>query len=182
MLQPSKTLQFSKSIGLSWSGADAGGSALKDFTVEVRTAPAAGTFGSFSPVAGLTHTASTSSTFTAAAGFTYCFRATSRDNALNTSAPSAEKCAELPVDDAAMTATGTWTRRSVSSAYFKTLSTSTQHGATLKVAGVHARRIGIVYRTCSGCGTVSVKFGSTVLGSVFVSSSRSRVVAARVPY
>jgi hypothetical protein len=65
-----------------------------------------------------------------------------------------------------MTATGTWTRKSVASAYVKTLSTSTQHGAVLKVAGVHARRVGIVYRTCTGCGRVSVKFGSTVLGTV----------------
>jgi hypothetical protein len=36
----------------------------------------------------------------------------------------------------------------------------------LKFAGVRARRVGIVYRTCTGCGQVTVKFGSTALGSV----------------
>jgi hypothetical protein len=166
MLQPSKTLQFTKSISLSWSGADTGGSGLKDYTIEMKRAPAAGTFGSFSPIASLTRTTSTSSTFTGAAGFTYCFRATSRDKALNTSAPSGSKCTELPFDDRPMAASGTWTRKNVATAYFGTLSTSTQHNATLKLTSVHARRIGIVYRTCTGCGRIAVSFGPTLLGSV----------------
>jgi hypothetical protein len=166
MLKPSKTLQFAKSIPLAWSGSDTGGSGLMNFTIKMKKAPAAGTFGSFSPIASLTATTKTSAMFRAAAGFTYCFRARARDHAGNTSSPGASKCTELPFDDRPMSASGTWTRKNVAAAYFGTMSNSTQHGAALRLANVHARRIGIVYRTCTGCGRIAVWFGPTPLGSI----------------
>ena len=160
---------------MQWSGTDSGGSGLDDFTIKVKKAAATGTFGAFANVTGLVHTSLTSKTVSFPAGFTYCFAAQSRDNAGNLSNLSATKCTELPVDDKAMpVGSGTWSRKTgLSGPYARTLSTSTQHNATLKLNNVKARRVGIAYRTCTGCGQVEVLFGSTNLGFVDLTPSAS---------
>ena len=163
MTLPSKTLQFVKPISLGWSGTDAG-SGIKDFTVQMQKANFNGGFGSFSNIAALTHVTGNTGTFNGAFGFAYCFRVQSRDNALNTSAFSAKKCTQVPVDDPQMAAAGTWQRKTGQPTPSKTLSVSSAHNATLKLQNVKAKQIGIIYRTCSGCGEVQVLFGTTSLG------------------
>ena len=71
MIEPSKTLQFSKSFQLSWAGSDnLGGSGIKDYTVKVSKAPAKGTFSPYAPITALTNTTSTSVTLKRATGYT----------------------------------------------------------------------------------------------------------------
>lgn len=95
-----------------------------------------------------------------------CFRVRSWDNANNASGWSPGRCTQVPVDDRQMMPAGGWTRPSVSGALGGSMSTTTAHNATLKLTNVRARQVGILFRTCPGCGAVGVWFGSTYLGWV----------------
>jgi photosystem II stability/assembly factor-like uncharacterized protein len=176
MTKPSKAFQTTSTIKLAWTGSDTGGSGLANFDVQVRKAPFDGGFGSPTFVSGLHPTTGTTGTFTGAkAGFTYCFSVRARDNAGNVSSFSNEKCTALPVDDATLTASPGWTRQTgQSGAYKGTISRSTQQNATLTLAGVQAKQVGILATTCPTCGSVRVTFGGTTFGTVSLVSSTTK--------
>jgi photosystem II stability/assembly factor-like uncharacterized protein len=164
MTSPAKTVTFSKLINLQWTGSDnAGGSGVKDYTVEVSKAPAKGTFGSYKPIPALTNTTSTSTMFAGATGNTYCFKVKAEDNAVppNVSALSKAKCTEIPVDDRALKVLkGPWSRAKDTHAYAGTLTETGSKGATLEIAKVHAKQIGILWKDCGGCGSFQVIIGT----------------------
>jgi hypothetical protein len=166
MVNPSKTLQFGKSIGLSWAGSDnLGGSGIKDYTVEVSKAPAKGTFTPYAPITALTDVTSNSATFKGATGYTYCFKVMARDNATpspNVSSLSAAKCTEIPVDDRALKVVrGPWSRAKDAHAYVGTLTKTHSKGATLTIAKVHAKQIGVMWKSCGVCGSFQLIVGTT---------------------
>lgn len=172
MTAPHHNLQFERRISLAWSATDAG-TGVKDFTVQVAKAPFDGGMGHFKTVPGLADTTATSGHLKGAYGTTYCFRVQARDNALNTSAFSKKKCVELPVDDPTATASQGWSRKTGQPTPSHTLSVTSKHGATLTLKNVHARRVGVAFRTCHGCGKVALVFDGKKLTTVSLDQKSS---------
>ena len=86
----------------------------------------------------------------------------------------------IPINDRSLARTGSWTSPSSSAYYLGTASKSSSAGATLKLAGADYRRLSLVATTCSGCGTVKVYLGATLLKTVSLaaSSTHHKVVIA----
>jgi Tol biopolymer transport system component len=155
-----------------WGGATDSASGVKSYDTYVRSAHYNGPFGS----GALFETTSGPGTdgFSAQPGNSYCFHVTIIDNAGNGSAPSAERCTSLPVDDAALAGSG-WTRATHRNGYYRgTRSRSSTKGATLSLAGVRAKRISLVATKCPGCGKVKVLQGGRALKTVRLVSRRVR--------
>jgi hypothetical protein len=187
MNNPSQSVQFRKSVGLSWAGSDnVGGSGIKDYTVEVSKAPAKGTFGPYAPITALTNTPLTTATFKGATGYTYCFKVKARDNATpfpNVSPLSAANCTEIPVDDRALKVLkGPWTRNKDAHSYVGTLTETHSKGATLTIAKVHARQIGIMWKTCGGCGAFQLIIGTTKFAPINTKGAVHYYFAAAKPF
>ncbi len=174
MTKPTRNLQLGRKIALAWSGTDSG-TGVKDYTVQMAKAPYQGTLGAYAGLPAVTATTRTSAQVTEAYGATYCFRVSARDKALNVSSYSAARCVSLPVDDRAAKASAGWSRKKGPTPS-KTLSVSTEKGATLTLAKVAARRLGVVVQTCRGCGRVKVSFGTSSLGTVNLAGKHSRTV------
>lgn len=160
---------FQKTLKLpvSWTASDVG-TGVATYSVRYRRAKYSGAFGSFT--LWKDGTRATSTTFTGAAGYAYCFSAAARDHVGNLSAWGTERCTAFPVNDRSLSASG-WTRASGSGYYLSTYSQRTTKGATMKLTGVRFKRLILVATTCSGCGSVQVKQGSTVLKAISLSAS-----------
>jgi hypothetical protein len=160
MTLPVAPVNGSKAISIAWSGDDGGGTGVMNYDVRVRKAKyTTSTFGSFTNIAALQATTSTSATFTGAPGFTYCFSVRARDNASNLGTYSGDACIEVPVDDRGLIHSTGWTQATDNAAYLKTISTSSTHNKTLTLANVHAKQIGIIVTQCPTCGKVTFTFG-----------------------
>ena len=74
----------------------------------------------------------------------------------------------VPVDDKAMTHSTGWTQKTgVSGDYLGTISISSTKGKTLTLGSVHAKQLGVLVTTCSGCGKISFTFaGKTWLANL----------------
>jgi hypothetical protein len=161
---------------INWNAADNVG--VKSYDVRYRAAPYnASTYGAY--VTFKSATTATSGVFTGVAGRTYCFSVRARDAYSNLGVWGTPFCVGFPVDERTMTAAGTWTKVSSSSYYLSTGMTSTSAGATLKLP-VAYRRLYLVATKCSGCGSVKVYRGSTLLQTVNLASSSS-VFKAVIP-
>jgi len=162
MNQPSLAYNAAKPIAIAWSGNDTGGSGLKNFDVRVHKAKYnTQTFGTFTNIAGLQATTSTSSTFTGTPGFTYCFSVRARDNALNVGSYSAQKCTMVPVDDKAFTHSTGWTQLTGQAGdYLGTISKSSTHGKTMTLGSVHAKQLAVLAIGCPGCGAITFNFAN----------------------
>jgi hypothetical protein len=77
----------------------------------------------------------------------------------------------IPVNDRALARAGSWTNSSSSGYFLGDASRSTDSGATLKLAGADYKRLSLVATTCSGCGTVKVYLGTTLLKTVSLAAS-----------
>jgi subtilisin family serine protease len=96
-------------------------------------------------------------TVPAAAGFTHCFRAASREGGTgNESNFTSRKCTAVPVDDKTAKHSSGWRQRSGTGYYLKTYSQSTKRGATLTLPKVVAHQVALVATKCRGCGTVGL--------------------------
>ena len=113
-------------------------------------------------------------------GDTKCFAAQAVDRAGNQSGYPASACTAMPVDDAALAATGSWHRVNGAADWKRTYTATTQHDATLTLAGVHLDRVGIVAVTCPACGQVALLVGATQIGTIDLHSTaiRHQVVLA----
>jgi Cohesin domain len=155
-------------LALSWSGTP-GGAAIASYDVRYRRAKWNGTFGV--QTAWQSATTATSATLSASTGYTYCVSARARDTDGKLSAWTKETCSAIPLDDRALTRTGSWTA-GTGTAYFRsTYLRSTSSTAKLTRTGVRVRRLAIVATTCPTCGTVKVYLGSTLLKSVSLYSA-----------
>jgi len=152
-----------------WTATDNTG--VQSYDVRYRSAPYnSSSYGSYSTFKSAT--TATTARFNGTAGRTYCFSVRARDAAGNVGLWGTQSCVAFPVDERTMTAAGTWSKLSSSLYYDSTAMSSTIAGATLKLS-VAYRRLYVIETTCSGCGTVSVYRGSTLLKSVSLNSSSS---------
>jgi hypothetical protein len=113
-----------------------------------------GSFGS--PVTWKSATTATSGTFPAATGSSYCFSVRARDADGGVSQWSGEACTAIPVDDRALTRSGTWAAGTGTAFYRGTWLRSYARGAKLTLSGAKGRRVALVASTCPTCGSVRV--------------------------
>lgn len=114
-------------------------------------------------------TTATTFTFKPAPGSRYCFSVRATDRANNTSAWSAPACTYVPYDDRVLTRSG-FTAVTGSPYYLGTASTSKTYGATLKTS-LTALPLYLVATTCSTCGKVEIRKGTTLLATVSLNSA-----------
>ncbi len=162
-ITPLATYRTTTTVSVAW-GATPGSAPVTTFDVRYRVAPWNGTYGSW--ITGLAGTTTTLGTLAASPGNTYCFVVIAHASDGGTSAPTAETCTVVPLDDRSLTRSGSWSL-GTGTAYFKsTFARSSTSGAKLTRTGVVAKRIAIVATTCSTCGKVRVYWGSTLLKTV----------------
>ena len=162
----------SNSVALSWSGSTTG-APIKSYDVRYRRAAWNGTFAA--PVVWRSATTTTSGAFPAFSGSTYCFSVRSRDAVGTVSAYTSETCTAIPLDDRSFARTGTWYLGSHSAYFRSTFSRSTTLNAKLTRTGVVAKSIALLVTKCATCGTVKVYWGSTLLKSISLYSSTTKV-------
>lgn len=155
---------------LRWSGADTGGAGVAGYEVRSRSASATGSFGAWSsPVA----TTSTSRTVTPRSGGTTCYAVRARDRVGNLGAWSAAPCVSTVVDDRSLASSGG--RRTASSpAWQRTLTSLRGDRTSLRLGTVTTGRVGVLVRTCAGCGTLEVRVGSRTVGRISTRSTTTR--------
>lgn len=148
---------------ISWVGTP-GTNPIASYDVRYRKASWWGGFGA--STGWLAATAATSASFPATPGNTYCFSVRARDSMGYASSWSAETCLTAPLDDRALTRSGTWYVGTNSAYYRGTYVRSSTSGTAASIPGVRAKRIALVATTCATCGTVKVYLGSTLLRTV----------------
>ncbi|MDQ1511130.1 MAG: phosphatidylinositol-3-phosphatase, partial [Actinomycetota bacterium] len=160
---------------IKWTATDNTG--VKSYDVRFRWAPYnSSSYGNYATLKSATP--ATTATLTGTAGRTYCVSVRARDAAGNVGNYGPQSCVGFPVDERTMTAAGTWSKLSSSLYYASTAMSSTTAGSTLKLS-VDYRRLYLIATKCSGCGTVNVYRGSTLLKSVSLNSSST---VFRVPF
>ena len=166
---------------VSWTASDAG-TGVAAFDVQRRQASFDGS--AFTPFSAFrTKTLNVFGTFTGSPGHTYCLRARGRDFSGNVGAYGTQSCEAIPLDERAMTATGSWTDLSSSAYYRGTAMSSTATGSKLSVHGTY-RHLAVVVTTCSNCGTLKVLLGTTLIGTVDLGSTATkhqRVIQVSAP-
>lgn len=160
----------SRTLHLSWRAVD-DNTGVRSYDVRARSARASrSSYGAWKTL--YLHTGKRSKTFTARPGRTYCFAVRARDFAGNVGAWSASRCTAVPLDDAAMTASGSWASGGGRHDYLRTLRISGHKGDTLE-AHVAFRRLALLVQTCPGCGKVRVLLGSKSLGTFDLQAGRT---------
>lgn len=159
---------------LTWTAADSGGSGLATYDLRTRWASPSAGFGAYTYPSSWQKLTVKSLTATLSPGYQYCFSVRARDRAGNTGAWSPERCAAMPLDDRALSASTGWTRGSSTSYLFNTYSKTVKIGAQLTRSSVQARRLALVATTCSTCGTVDVYHAGVKLARVTLYSSTTR--------
>ena len=162
-------------VGMSYTGADTGGSGIANYDIRYRRAGDNGTFGAFtSPTSApdWTATTATSVSLPAARGFTYCLSVRASDKAGNLSNWSAERCTAIAQDDRALTAsTSGWTRGTNTAYYAGTITSTTTKNAVLTRSNLQAKRLALVATRCPGCGTVGVYWNGTLIKQISLNST-----------
>ena len=165
-------------LPLAWKATDTA-SGIGSYDVRARSAAWNGAFGAFSTWKSATPT--TTGSYPAAAGRTYCFSVRARDKSANVSSWSTDRCTSIPLDDVSLTSHLFTRSARIAGAFAGTLSTTSQHGASLTRTGVVARSIALVARTCPTCGVVSVKWNGQGLKRISLAgpaATRSFAIAS----
>lgn len=171
MTKPSAPFQLALSTTAAWTS-NGTGSAVSEHAVRWRRAPYNGAFGSWTET---TVAGATSKSFgPLAPGSTYCYSASARDQAGNSSAWASARCTAVPLDERSLTRTGTWTA-STPSGWFRTTALSTTSlGARLSRSGAVVKRVSLTALACRTCGVVGVYVGSTRVGTVNLAASTTQ--------
>jgi hypothetical protein len=174
LLGPAAAVTVGRSVTVSFSGADPGGSGVAAYDVRYRAAAWNGGFGRWLQPPAWQGTAARRVVMSARPGHTYCFGVRAHDRADNVSASwSMTRCTTLPVDDRTLTAATAWHRVASASAYRGTLSVASTHGATLRLVKARFRRVALVVRTCPTCGRISVYRGAVLWRTVSTRSAHA---------
>ena len=152
---------------LRWAGTDVSG--VASYQVQRREARAGAPFGTW--VA--TSQTGTSVSLKVATGRTVCVRVAGVDAAGNTGTYTSAVCRTSPVDDRSARTSGKAKRVTGSGYFAKTATVLTAKGAQLKFSGVRASAATLVATTCSTCGKVQVLYGTKVVKTVSLKSSRT---------
>src|SRR5262249_3148619 len=118
-----------------------------------------------------TNSASTSGTYTATRGSTYCFHARAHDHAGNVSAYTSERCTAVPMGASQLPSASNWTLKSSSAMYSGAYRTTTKLNASMTVSGVVGKRFELVATTCSTCGSVKLYWDGTYKKTISLHSS-----------
>ena len=161
---PSPSLAWT--FGLSYTGADAGGSGIASYDVRWRGARYNATFGALQYPVAWQRSAGSRVSLPATPGGTYCLAVRSRDRAGNLSAWSPERCTAVPLDDRSLVASAGWTRSTGTGYYLGTATGTAAKGATLTRTGVQARRISLVATRCITCGSVGIYWNGTLVKTI----------------
>lgn len=96
-----------------------------------------------------------------------------RDKSGNVSAWSADKCTAIPLDDAPMVSSGTWTRVSSGATgyYLNSYSASSAANATLAMSGLQAKSLGLLVTKSPTAGTIQILWNDVVLKQVSLTAS-----------
>lgn len=106
-------------------------------------------------------------------GYTYCFQVRARDHAGNLSKWTAAPCTARMLDDRFLSASKGWTRYTGRTGWYdKTFTRTKSYAVTLKRSANFSRVAISAYR-CSGCGTVQIYAGSTLLKTWNLASSKA---------
>jgi hypothetical protein len=165
---PSAPIQRARKFSVRWSAKTA---AVSYDVVYRRASFAYGSFGA--PQTLRSQTSVTSASFAGSPGYTYCFRARSRDALGGVSAFGRETCAARPVDERVLRRRGPWTAGTNSKAYLGTYLRATKRGASLSRAGAGVKQIWLVVTKCPGCGVVDVYVGGTRVARLNLSAART---------
>jgi hypothetical protein len=154
-----------------WSATDSG-AGVGSYDVRYRRAGRNGRFGAWTYPSAWQHLRTTSMTRTESRGYTYCFAVRAHDVAGNVSEWTALTCTTRPLDDRALAASRSWSRRTGSRFYMGTVTTASRAGAWLATGKVGARRIALIATKCSTCGSVRVYLAGRLVGMVPLHASR----------
>ncbi|HWL36126.1 MAG TPA: hypothetical protein VNQ77_08015 [Frankiaceae bacterium] len=137
-----------------WGGQDVSG--VGSYDVRYRVARYDGTFGAYRYRDSAQGTTATSFTIALRRGYTYCVSFRARDDLGNLGAWQSGQCTAAPLDDALLTPSAGWTRHTSANFYGGTYTFARTPGRTLTLRGIAGRGVGLVARTCPGCGKVRV--------------------------
>jgi hypothetical protein len=114
-------------------------------------------------------------------GHTYCVQVRATDRSNNRSVWSSRVCTARPLDDRALgVARGEWKRQTGSAYWLSTATTTTSAGGRLVRHHVRASTFGVVATVCPACGSVRVKIGSHVVGTLDLGAATRRFRAVLV--
>ena len=168
MTSPSVLFLKSRAIAATWTST--GGTAPVTYDVRYRAARPTSGFGA--AVIWRSGTTATAGTLTGAPGTT-CFSARATGGG-KVGAWSAERCAVVPLDDRALSASAGWAKRAGVGYYAATYRQTAVKNAALRLPGVRARTIVLGVGTGPGYGRIRVSLGSTVLGTFSLASPKVR--------
>lgn len=168
LTSPTAPFTTTNSAALSWSATDSGGSGIASYDVEWSSAGLASTLSStWNRPSAWQNLTTTRKTFSGMVpGHGYCFKVRARDHAGNVGAWSTMRCIADVLDDRALSAKGSWIRRTGSGYIDGTYSQSTTRGSVLSLTKVTTRQVAVWARRCSTCGSIAVYVGSRKVGSV----------------
>lgn len=174
MTAPTALSQTGTSVAAGWAGKDTW-SNVASYDVRYQAAAWNGAFGPQLPWKNATTAGS--ATFPGRPGRTYCLSARSRDVVGNVGLWTAQRCTTTPVDDRSMTASAGWKRLLGNGFFQRTYTSTSRKGATLTLAGVRAKRLGLLVTTGRADGTVKVLLNGVSLGQFSLARpARKRVI------
>ncbi len=171
MASPTALVSLGTPLLVSWRSTDAG-SGVKAVQARRRTATPTTTYSAYAVPGCCTASLSNGVSITPAEGLEQCWSARGVDVFNQWGTWSAERCFLTPLDDRRLASRG-FVRES-SFTYKDWKSTARTAGATLTLASVRTRQVGLLVETCRTCGSLDVYVGSTRLGRAYTHSSIAR--------
>ena len=167
---PLPTATLRASVTLSYSATDASG--IGGYDVRWRAATDRSGFGSWHYPAAWHQTKATSETLTGLApGGTYCLSVRAYDRLTNRTGWSPETCVARPLDDRSLSAGSSWQRKTGSSYYLQTFTTTKTYRAAMTRTGEQLTRVGVVATTCPTCGKVRILVAGQSVGVIDLTAS-----------
>ena len=158
------SLTSSSRIAFRWSVADSDSGIASTQFRWARASQVTGALGTWSAPAATSATGE--GVITGQPGYRYCLQARAIDKVGNATGWSPMRCATVPLDDRALSATAGW-QREISPGWMGGTSTvTTLGGQTLTSSSLSVGRIGVVATTCPTCGSLAVYVGTTRVGTL----------------
>ncbi|HEY3209177.1 MAG TPA: hypothetical protein VGL18_05215 [Actinomycetota bacterium] len=179
---PTTLFQKGKSFAVKWFL----GNQASVADVQYRDAPWNGSFGA--PILWKSKAPAGGATFTGSFGHTYCFSAESFDDVAGPGFRGwgfgPERCAVVPLDDRALSASSGWSRLNGSGFFNNTYTKTTLSGKSLTKTGIHAKRAQIMVETCPTCGSIKIYWNGSLKHtySLHAGSTHKKVYLAAVSF
>lgn len=172
MTAPTAALVPATAIAVSWTASDPG-SGLASMALRWARMPATGgTLSAWTAPAAWAALTVKNLTAVGVPGFRTCFSVRGRDKAGNVSAWSGPRCAAVPTDDRALTASTGWTRATGAGWMSRTFTSTSRKGASQTLRGaVRVRQLGVVATTCPTCGRLTMYVGTAKVGTISLQSA-----------